>query len=328
MVKNFNWGIIGLGKIAKKFTSDLLLAENANLYAVASRDLGKATEFSSAYNAKKAYGSYEELAADPKVDIIYIATPHVFHFENTMMCLKAGKSVLCEKPFAMNADQVKTMTEEAKKRQLFLMEAIWTRFIPGTEELVKLLDQKVIGEILSVHADFGFKASAVSKRLFERSLGGGALLDIGIYPVYLALLALGTPTNIQATARMTVEQIDSFCAMLFDYENGSKAVLECSIESNTPTEGYIHGEKGSIKLHNRFHHPTRLTLSLENEEDRIIDISFTGFGYYHEILAVMNCLTNGETENKKMSHDMSLQLISTLDTVRREIGLNYEADSN
>lgn len=326
MAKTFNWGIIGPGKIARKFASDLLLAEKANLYAVGSRDLQKAREFATEYDANKFYGSYQELANDPTVDIVYVATPHVFHFENTMMCLKAGKSVLCEKPFAMNTAQVRRMTEEAQKRKLFLMEAIWTRFIPGTEEFIKLLDQKIIGEISSIHADFGFRAPTTSARLFERSLGGGALLDVGIYPAYLALLTLGAPANIQATARMTQNQVDSFCAMLFEYDSGSQAVLACSVESQTPTEAYIHGEKGTIKLHSRFHHPTRITLSLDNGEDQILDIPYAGFGYYHEIVAINENLQNGEIENKKMSHQMSIQLIATLDSIRQKIGLTYEAD--
>lgn len=327
MSKTIKWGILGLGKIAKKFASDLLLANDAHLHSVASRDQARANEFARSFKAEKAYGSYEQLAADPSLDIIYIATPHVFHFENTMMCLKSGKSVLCEKPFAMNVDQVKIMVEEAKRRKLFLMEAMWTRFIPCTEELVRLLKQKVIGEVLSVHADFGFKAPKTSTRLFERSLGGGALLDVGIYPVYLALLALGVPSDIQAMARMTQEQIDSFCGMLFDYSGKQKAVLECSIESNTPTEGYIYGERGSIRIHSRFHHPVELTLSIDKEEDKLINTSYNGFGYYHEIVSVMDCLAKGAIENEKMPHEMSIQLISVLDTIRSRISLTYEQDA-
>jgi len=156
--RKINWGIIGLGKMANKFAHDLLLSERAVLHSVASRDIEKAKSFSLKFNSINYYDSYDELANNPEIDIVYIATPHSFHFENTMMCLKKGKSVLCEKPLGVNSKEVEIMQKEAKSRNLFLMEGIWTRFIPATEKLIELLNEKVIGNVLFIRADFGFKA--------------------------------------------------------------------------------------------------------------------------------------------------------------------------
>lgn len=319
--------MLGLGKIANKFASDLLLSDDAILQGVGSRDLQKAREFGQKYNALKSYGSYEELASDPEVDVIYVATPHVYHFENTMLCLANGKAVLCEKPMGMNRLEVEAMVKEAKARNLFLMEGIWTRFIPVTERLIQLLGKQTIGEVLFVRADFGFKGDLnLTGRLYNKKLGGGGLLDIGIYPIYLSLLTLGVPTRVQAMARMMETGVDSFCAMQLDYENSSKAVLECTLEADTPTEAFIYGSKGSIKLHSRFHHSEKISLSQNKELKEVVDLKYTGNGYLHEIEEVNNCIANNRPESAKLSHAMSLNLISLLDRVRKEIGLRYDND--
>lgn len=324
MSKGIRWGILGLGNIAHKFAQDLLLAEG-KLKAVASRDLEKAMHFANQYLADQYYPSYQELAYDPEVDVVYIATPHAFHFEHTMMCLRAGKSVLCEKAFAMNAQQVEQMIAEAQKRKLFLMEALWTRFIPMTEKLLELLQQNAIGEIRQIRADFGFIGDKnPQRRIFNKELGGGSLLDVGIYPVYLSLLLLGPPKKILAMAEISEAQVDRFCAALFDYANGAKAILESSIEIATPVEAYIYGESGSIKLHKNFHHSEKMTLHKAGEETQIIEKEYTGNGYYHEILEVQSCLKQGKIESDKMPHSMSLDLIRTLDAIREKIGLYYK----
>lgn len=324
MTKIIKWGIIGLGNIAHKFAADLLIADGASLEAVASRDPQKARDFAQKYQSKKWYSSYQELVDDSEIDIIYIATPHTFHFKQTMMCLRSGKSVLCEKAFGMNTKEVESMITEAHNRNLFLMEALWTRFIPATEKLLELVDQNIIGEIKHIRADFGFIADKnPERRLFNKKLGGGSLLDVGIYPVYLSLLLLGLPIEIFAKAKMTESKVDSFCAMLFDYKNGAKAILESSIESATPVEAHIYGSKGSIKLHKNFHHSRKLTIKLNRQESKTLQLDYIGHGYYHEIMEVMSCLRNHKIENSKMPHQMSLNLIKTLDKVRSEIGLRY-----
>lgn len=323
--KKINWGILGPGNIAHLFAGDLLLSKRSTLHGVASRNLEKAKAFGSKFHAKKCYGSYEELADDPDIDIIYVATPHTFHVEQTLMCLNKGKAVLCEKPMGINANQVKSMVEEARSRNLFLMEGMWTRFIPATEKLLELVYDNAIGELLFIRADFGFRSDAdLESRLYNKALGGGALLDIGIYPVYLSLLTQGLPTDIKAMARMTETNVDSYCSMLFSYENGAKAILESTIEAETPIEATLYGSKGSLKLHSRFHHTEKMTLSL-NGEEHSMDIPYEGNGYIHEIEEVNNCLLQNRTESLKMPLQTSLDLIKVLDKVKEEIGLSYSS---
>jgi predicted dehydrogenase len=253
MSRKIQWGIIGLGKIAHKFALDLLLSDDAELYGVASRDKEKAEEFRRKYSAKKSFGSYEELVQDQEIDVVYIATPHPFHFENTMLCLDHNKGVLCEKPMGMNLAQTMAVTAKAQSKGLFLMEGLWTWFISATEKLIELLERKVIGDVLFIRADFGFKADLnPDGRIYNKSLGGGSLLDVGIYPVYMSLLVLGIPTQIQSMARFTASGVDSYCSIMFDYGNDAKASLESTAEADTPIEAHIYGENGSIKLHSRF----------------------------------------------------------------------------
>ena len=324
MSKKINWGIIGLGKIANKFAADLQLSKNSQLYGVASREITKAKNFSIKYNSIKYYGSYGELADDSEIDIIYVATPHTFHFENTMMCLKKDKAVLCEKPMGINAEEVNIMIEEAKFRKLFLMEGIWTRFIPATEKLIEILKKKIIGDVLFIRADFGFKGdSNLESRVYNKKLGGGALLDIGIYPIYLSLLTLGVPIDIKVMARMAETGVDSYCSMLFNYENGAKANLESTIEAETPTEAFIYGSNGTLKLHSRFHHTEKITI-LRNGEKKLLNIKYKGNGYIYEIEEVNKCLLNQEIESSKLRLNTSIDLISLIDKVKEKIGLKYE----
>ena len=319
------WGIIGLGKIANKFAADLLISNVAVLQGVASRDLTKAKIFAEKYKAKNYCNSYAELAQDSEIDVVYIATPHTFHFENAMMCLRKGKSVLCEKPMGINLQEVELLVQEAKERKLFLMEGLWTRFIPATEKFIELLGKNEIGEIQSVVADFGFKGDVnPDARLFNKELGGGSLLDIGIYPIYLSILSLGLPIQIKATARMTNTGVDSFCSMSFQYENGSTAQLESSFEEDTAIEGLIQGSAGSIKLHNRFHHTEQLTIT-QGGVKKVLDINYKGNGYFHEIEEVNNCLFNQQTESFKLPLQLSLDLMSVIERVKKEIGLQYES---
>lgn len=324
MNRKINWGIIGLGKIAHVFATDLIQSKESTLFGVASRNPDKAQAFAEKFQAIKYFNNYQDLANNPNIDVVYIATPHVFHFELTMMCLKAGKHVLCEKAFGMNEKEVKAMTEEAKRRNLFLMEAMWTRFIPATETVLDLINKGVIGQVKQIRADFGFMGNMnPDVRLHNKKLGGGSLLDIGIYPVFISLLLLGEPRSITATAAFTSSGVDSFLAAILDFENGEKAVLESTFEVQTATEAYIFGEKGSLKLHSRFHHSKKIDVDIYGAKTNTIDINYLGNGYLHEIMEVENCIKRGETESSKMPHSMSLSLIRTLDLIRKEIGLDY-----
>lgn len=324
--KKIRWGIIGLGKIAHKFAADLQKTISGELHAVASRSTDKAITFKEQYAAKKYYSTYEDLVCDPDVDVVYVATPHSFHFEHSMLCLKAGKSVLCEKPMGMNTEQVIALHDEAKKQGVFLMEGLWTRFIPATKKLLSLINAGEIGDPILITADFGFRLGFdPSHRLFNKLLGGGSLLDIGIYPIYLCLLCLGVPTELQANARFTETKVDSTCSMLFNYENNAKAILYATIESTTPIEAFIHGTLGSIKLHSPFHHTQKLTLEKNGTQTDFI-IPYEGNGYVHEIEEVHLCLKSELQESTLLSLKTSVELIQIMDAVKKQIGLTYIAD--
>ena len=328
MGKTINWGIIGLGNIANKFAHDINLHPNSKLYAVASRSNNKAIAFKNKYNSKLSFGSYEKLAKCPEIDIVYIATPHVFHFENTMMCLKEGKSVLCEKPMSMNTKQSEEMIALAKSKNLFLMEALWTRFIPTTKKVIELINDNEVGRIKNIKSDFGFNANLkLRNRLLDNKLGGGSLLDIGIYPVFMSLLLLGLPKKITANATINKNNIDTNFNAVFDYGNNIESILESSFEKQTPTEVLINGEKGSVKLHSPFLFSEKVTLSIKGKYDEVININYTGNGYYHEIEEVVNCLINKKTESEKLPLSFSLDLIKLLDKIRIKIGLKYDSDN-
>ncbi len=324
MEKEIKWGILGLGKIAHTFAADIKQSKNGRIQAVASRSLQKAERFGSQYGAERFYASYEQLAIDPEVDIIYIATPHSLHLEHTLLCLNRGKHVLCEKPLALNSLDAEQMMAHASEKNLFLMEGIWTRFIPATLNMLDLIKSDNIGEIISIKADFGFKADFdPEKRLYNKKLGGGALLDIGLYPVYLSLLLKGEPGTIQAMARKSSTGADSSTYMLFDYPDGGKAILECSFEMNTPTEAFIYGTKGSIQLHSRFHHAEKITLRTYDGHEQVFEHPYQGNGYVHEIEHIHECLSRGKMESPLVPHSLSRQLSATLDRVKECIDLSY-----
>jgi len=317
MKKKVNWGIIGLGKIAHKFAHDLNLSADGNLYAVASRSISKAQKFASEYQAEQAYGSYQELLLDETVDIVYIALPHSQHFEFSRLALQNNKAVLCEKPMGLNPKEFARLQAEASERKLFIMEGLWTRFIPATQKLLDLLEQKAIGDIISLKADFGFKPEFIPQsRLFDPALGGGSLLDIGLYPLYLSLLALGEPSKIKALARFSETGVDSHCQMLLQFPNGALAQLESSFETKTPTEAFIYGTEGSIKIHSRFHHPEKISLTLNDGSIKDFDLKLSGHGYVHEIEAVNQNLLKGEIENQLLSHKESMQLSQLIARVK------------
>lgn len=322
--KTIRWGIIGLGRIAHKFAHDLQTVKGCELYAVASRSQEKADEFASEFKVPKAYSSYEALANDMHVDAVYIATPHALHKENTILCLKKGIAVLCEKPFAMNHEEVTEMIAVAKAHNVLLMEALWTYFLPHYQYVLKALKNKTYGNILKMEADFGFyREFNDDARLFKKSLGGGSLLDIGIYPIFAALSMLGKPNTIESRATFFDNGADSSCDMVFSYEKQTKAFLKCTLLHETPTKAIIHFEKGSITLHSRFHEPTSVTIDSEQGKETLNFKSET-FGYNYEIAHFNQLLRDGKTESDIMTFEFSKLLIKTLDEVRRIIGLKYE----
>ncbi|MEM9885521.1 MAG: Gfo/Idh/MocA family oxidoreductase [Bacteroidota bacterium] len=325
MKNTINWGIIGPGKIAKKFATDIRVVKNARLHAVASRSLEKAQEFARTFAAPHAFGSYEDLLTCPDLDAIYIATPHTSHHDHALLCLEAGLGVLCEKPFAVNEQQVQAMVQKAKEKEVFLMEAMWTRFLPTMSKTKTLLKEGVIGDLLSIRADFGFKAPYDSKnRIFNPNLAGGALLDIGIYPVFLALFLMGYPDEINVVARIGETGVDEEIGIIFNYHNGQMAHLHATVLAKTNTEAFIYGRKGTIHLPERWFNPTDIVLSFyDDRPSEKITFDYQSGGFEYEIEAASQAMLLGKAESEKMPLRFSIQLIRLLDAIRREIGLVY-----
>lgn len=323
--RKIKWGIIGLGGIAHKFANDLITIEDADLYAVASRSQEKADEFAQKYGATKTYASYKDLANDPNVEAVYIATPHALHKDNALMCLEKGIAVLGEKPFAMNAQEVDEMISKAKEKNVLLMEALWTYFLPHYQYVLKELENKTYGDILKIESDFGFTMPYdTDKRLFNKSMGGGSLLDIGIYPIFSSLSTLGMPNSIEAKADFFENGTDAVCDMVFNYDNNVKTYLKSSLKEVLPTEAIFYCEKGTIKINREFHIPTTVTITA-NGEERTIDFGYNPniFGYRYEAVHFNQLLKAGKKESDIMTFDFSKKLIKLLDDVREIINLEY-----
>lgn len=321
------WGILACGRIAKKFAADLQLVEGAELIAVSSRDKQKAIDFAAQFPAKYTHGSYEELVLNPEVDVIYVASPHAMHHEHTLLCLNHGKAVLCEKAFAINLTQAIEMVELARSKKIFLMEALWTRFLPHYNKVREMIADGMIGEVKGVLANFGFKpVSPVPDRLFNPALGGGALLDIGIYPTFLAQSLLGKPDKIMASMNTSESGVDEQSSMIFQYKDGKMASLFSSLASNLETDADIFGTNGRIRLTNRFYEPTATIQYYPERVDSRTEVFIqkeAGWGYQHEIIHVNDCLRKGLTESPTHTLTDTLDLMETLDKIREAMGLKY-----
>lgn len=324
MNKKIKWGIIGLGKIAQKFVNDLLLLDNVELEAVASRDLTKAETFATTYHSKKFYGSYEELLKDNFVNIVYIATPHNSHEHLTILALEHKKAVLCEKPFAINQQQVFKMIEVSQKNNLFLMEALWTRFLPAIKKIKSTIENGEIGEVKYINADFSFNANPSIQRIYDKELGGGSILDIGIYPIFLAYLILGVPDKIIAKAHFYETGADSQVSIIFDYKN-AQAILFSSFNSNSKRIAKISGTLGEIIIDSPWNEASTFSLFKNGKEEKF-SLPLIGKGFPHQIIECNECLQKNLTESPLWSHQNSMELSTILDAVRKEIGLTYAED--
>ena len=324
-IRKFRWGIIGAGKIAGKFAKDLALLPHAELYAVASRSQKRADDFAVKFDAKHALNAYEKML-DIGVDAVYIATRHPQHCAPTIMCLNAEIPVLCEKPLAMNSMEVAQMIDAAKKNGTFLMEAIWTRFLPSFSKAIELIEADEIGEILTVKADFGFHSPFnPHSRLYNREMGGGVLLDIGIYPILLAQILFGQHEKMQAMACLGTTGVDEETAVNLSYPNNKFALLHATVRNKTETLAYIHGTKGTMKIDSRWHESNSFSIEFNNGEKRTYEFDFKGAkGYKYEIEHVMECIQNRKKESPILPFSFSERLMQTLDEVRYEIGLTYE----
>ncbi|MDN5201981.1 Gfo/Idh/MocA family oxidoreductase [Fulvivirgaceae bacterium BMA10] len=325
MKKIYKWGIIGPGNIAHKFAQDLQHIANAQLLGVASRSTDRARDFAKQYGATKYYSNYEHLCEDPDIDIVYIATPHAMHHENTLSCLARGKAVLCEKPLAMNLRQVEEMVEMASKKNVFLMEAIWTRFLPGIIKLQEVLESGRIGDVLSIKADFGYNWPFDPKsRVYNPDLGGGSLLDIGIYPLFLSLFLLGQPWEIKSKAKLASTQVDADCEMELIYLNkNQRAHLFSSVIKETKLEAVIEGSNGNIKIPGPWFKPESLIINAKNEPEEILKFEYTDNGYSYEAIEAMNCLDQNKQESELLPWSFSLTLMKMMDEIRNQCQIRY-----
>ena len=324
MTDVFRWGILGPGNIAAKFAAGVAALADQEVVAAGSRTQASADRFADRFDIRRRHVGYEALVADPEVDAIYVATPHNFHREHTLLALRHGKHVLCEKPFAINAAEAQEMVDAARAAGLFLMEAMWSRFLPIIVEARRLIADGAIGAVQMIQADFGFRASFnPASRLFDPALGGGALLDVGVYPVSLATMLLGEPDRIAAVAALGATGIDENTGMLFGYPGGEVALLATTVRASTLQEAIILGSNGSIRLHSPWWVGNTLTLQRAGHDAEVIVRPFIANGYSHEAMEVADCVRAGKLESEVMSLDESLRVMRLLDTVRAQLGMKY-----
>lgn len=316
-MERLRWGILGTGTIAGLFAEGLAVSETGTLHAIASRDPARARAFAERFGAKLAFGEYAALVASPEVDVVYIATPNSRHAEDTLLALRAGKPVLCEKPFTVDRAETALVVAEARSRGLFLMEAMWTRFFPLTTELRRTIATGAIGELRSVEADFGFRSDPASEpRLFDPAFGGGSLLDVGVYAVSLASWFFGTPDRIAAMADVGPTGADERATAILGYAGGRSAVCRSSLREDTPQEARLIGTEGWLRVESPFWRPSRMTVFREGEAPRVVDRPYSGNGYNVEADEVARRIRAGETESPVMPLDETAAIMGTMDWIR------------
>ncbi|NND08786.1 MAG: Gfo/Idh/MocA family oxidoreductase [Saprospiraceae bacterium] len=326
--KTYRWGILGTGQIASAFAQDLQLVNNAKLHAVVSRELTRAQDFATTYGASKSYDALGHMLNEQEIDILYIATPHSLHAHQSIQSLTAGIPVLCEKPAVLNLHQMKEVLHCASKHETFYMEALWTRFLPATEMLLEIIESGEMGEVHQVEAEFCATAPIDPlSRLYDLSLGGGSILDIGIYPVFLSYLLLRMPSSIEASGQLAATGVDQTCSMTFKYpEKGKESALHSSIlyDSNMPAR--ITMSKGYILLQAPWYASPGLTIIKAGEDSRSIACPPKGIGLYHEILECHRCLSNRHVFSEKWNHQDNANMLELLDEIRRQVGVQYLHD--
>lgn len=319
------WGILSTGWIAERFVEDLRLLPDAEVTAVGSRSTGAAEAFAQRYGVPRAYGTWAELAADPDVDVIYVANPHSGHYAASKLCLTAGKAVLCEKPFTLERASSAELVDLARRQGVFLMEAMWTRCNPHILTLRRQVDEGLIGTVTTVQADFGLAGPFPPEhRIRNRALGGGALLDLGIYPVTLAHIFLGAPDHVSAWAKLSDQGVDENTTISFGYASGAIASLTCGMLGLTPMTATITGTAGRIELPAPFFNPPGYTVYREGAEPRVVDAPPLGTGYQYEAAEVQRCLRAGELESPLVPWATTLEMMGLLDDIRSRIGVTYD----
>ncbi len=325
-MKKYNWAILGCGKIAKKFSEDLQLLPNANLYAAASRNFQRAQDFANELGYKKAFGSYEEMVNDPKVDVVYVATPHSHHHEHAVLCLNHKKAVLCEKAFAINSKEVSEMIDTARENDTFLMEAFWSRFQPSFIKAMEIIESGELGKLKMLRSDFAFNGPKdMTNRLYNLDLGGGSLLDIGIYPVFASLMAFGKPAEIKTIANFSPTGSEETIVATLKYANEEIAILSSSFACYSSVQTEFWCEKGFIRLNKNWFTSELLTIfkAGDKKESSVAYDKNEGVGYELEAAHVMECLDAGLTESPMMPLSFSADMMEVLDAIRKDAGIRY-----
>lgn len=322
------WGILGPGAIAHAFAEGIRALDDAVLHAVGSRSAARAQAFASRYGAERVYGSYEELVADPDVDVVYVATPHFLHREHTLLALDHGKAVLCEKPLATSLADAEAMVTSARQRKVFLMEAMWTRCLPHVERALEIVAEGGIGEPRLVAADFGFRAEVnVAQPLFDPTRGGGSLLDVGVYPLWFAHWVFGEPSDVASFMHIGSTGVDEEAAMLLRYPTGATALLSSAIRLETPHDATIAGTAGILRLLPSWWGPSRLTLRRGEGAATDVPVRAVGNGYDAEAAEVGRCLRAGLLESERVPLASSLAVMRTRERVRAAAtGSNARSD--
>lgn len=323
-VNPLRWGIIGPGKIARKFAQAMTAVEDGVLYAVASRDPERAQAFSKEFGAKVAYGAYEQIVDDPEVDVIYVSTPHRFHFENAMLCLQAGKPVLCEKPLTVTSREAEVLFQTAQAKAIFFMEALWSRYLPIYQVIREWLDKDLIGEPRLVSSTFGIIGNPDPEwRMFNANLAGGALLDLGVYNISLSQWVLRkNPVSFLAQGIIGATNVDELTSAHLFYEGGVVSQFTCNLISRNSNDMFVYGTDGHIHIHTSFWTPESASLWIGGRES-IERRPFRKNGFEYQIEEATTCIRDGKLESPRMTHADTLANMQLMDAIREEIGLKY-----
>lgn len=325
-MSDFRWGILGSGGIARRFAEDLAHLDGHVVAAVGSRTQKSAEEFAALFPGCAPFSSYEDLVVSD-VDAIYVATPHPMHRDNALLAMKAGKPVLCEKAFTVNAAEAKDLIDYSQEHRIPLMEAMWTRFLPHIQAIKELINSGVLGEIHTVIADHGqFIPFSRAPRLWEPELGGGALLDLGIYPLTMAHIVLGPPKTIQAVATLTEKNVDLNTSMILTYESGAHAMLSCTMAARGSVSAMIAGDKARLEIDDYFFAPTSYRLITREAEVTEYAKDYEGVGLREEAAEFARVVRSGEIESPLMTHATSLLMMEQMDEIRSQIGVRYPSE--
>ena len=327
------WGILGAGSIAKRFSGDVKKLGDHKLQAVGSRDQAKADTFADQFEIPTRHASYEALVADPDVDVIYVATPHNFHKEHSLLALRAGKPVLCEKPFTINRSEAEAVINEAKARHLFLMEGMWSRCFPAMIKARELAQSGAIGEPRLIEADFGFRGGTMGpnghlegvnaqSRMYNPELGGGALMDVGVYPVSLAEMFFGPPDKVAALGTLGETGVDENTGMLMHFPGGQMGILHTALQVSTVQKATLLGTEGRLEIPSPWWKPQLLLLHKGGKTERL-EFPVDGEGFHYEAAHVAECLRAGKTESPIVPHADTLAVMQALDDIRAQLGIKY-----